>query len=64
MTECAFHPDNHATAELGVTDPLVGRVTIPICDDCVDAYDEIQQEYLEAMNDAESEDHTATDTNA
>jgi len=50
MSECAFHPENHATAELGVTDPLVGRVMIPICDECVNAYDEIQQQHLEEQN--------------
>lgn len=47
MTECAFHPENHATAELGVHDPVVDdRIQIPICDECVEAYDEIQAEYL------------------
>jgi len=48
MSECLFHPDNHATAELGVDDPLAGRINIPICDQCVNAYDELQAEYLRA----------------
>lgn len=48
MVECAFHPENHSTAELGVMDPVVqDRITIPICDECVEAYDEIQEQYLE-----------------
>ena len=51
MTECAFHPEKHATAELGVKDPLVNdRIAIPICDDCVDSYDKIQKQYLKEQN--------------
>jgi len=47
MSECAFHPQNHATAELNVRDPVVdGQIAIPICDDCVEQYDKVQARYL------------------
>ena len=46
MTECTFCPEEHATAELGVYDPIVGdRIPIPICDGCVESYDDIQEKY-------------------
>jgi len=47
MTECAFHPENHSTAELGVSDPLVeDTIRIPICEECVDAYDNLVDKRL------------------
>jgi len=47
MSECTFHPDEHATAELNVRDPVVDdQIALPICETCVERYDERQAAYL------------------
>lgn len=45
--ECTFHPENHATTELNVHDKVLDdQIQIPICDECVKAYDDLQHQYL------------------
>ena len=46
------HPQTNVKVIYNIEDPVVGdRIQIPICDECVDAYDKVQAQYLRERND-------------